>query len=186
MYGSYIHQHPKQFNIEQLDHATIDEIMYPPEYLEKGFTFVYDFKKTNHTSVHPWESLVGEWKKEQEKTECKKNERQTTNDKQIFYFLDGGTFIKIYDKRDSQNIKIILLNELERQVFLSCVNVISFTELQQRFIDVPEFELTAMLQSFEQSGLVFTEDNHYLCLPLRNYAKNTSQKNIECLVNISP
>jgi hypothetical protein len=160
--------------------------MYPLEFLEKGFAFVYGFKQNNQTSNHPWESLVEEWKKEQETIELGRSIRQTTIDQLIFYFVDGGNFIKIYDKRDQQNIKIFVLNELERQVFLSCVDIISFKELQQRFLDVPEFELTAIVQSFEQNGLVFVEDDHYLCLPLRCRVKNTQEKKEECLVNISP
>jgi hypothetical protein len=85
----------------------------------------------------------------------------------IFYCIDGGSFLKIYDKRDRQNIRIYVLNELERAVFLACVDIISMQELQQRFSQVPEFKLVAILQSFEQNGLVFVEDDQYLSLPLR-------------------
>jgi hypothetical protein len=148
--------------------------------------FVYHFKQNNKTSDNPWEPLVEEWKKEQETILLEHNNRQTTINHLIFYFVDGGNFIKIYDKRDRQNIKIFILNELERNVFLSCIDIISFKELQRRFLDVPEFKLTAILQSFEQNGLVFTEDNHYLCLPLRCRVKSTQEKKEECLVNISP
>jgi ribosomal peptide maturation radical SAM protein 1 len=186
MHGSHIQRHPRQYNIEQLQYSPIDSLMYPLDYLEKGFMFVYDFKQNNKTSDHPWESLVEEWKKEQEKCELGRTNPQTTIDRLVFYFVDGGNFIKVYDKRDRQNIKIFVLNELERNVFLSCINIVSFKELQRRFLDVPEFELTAILQSFEQNGLVFTEDDHYLCLPLRCRVKNTQEKKEECLVNISP
>ncbi len=186
MHGSHIQRHPRQFNIEQLQYSPIDSLMYPLEYLERGFVFVYDFKQNNKTSDYPWESLVEEWKKEQGKCELERNSPHTMIDHLIFYFVDGGNFIKIYDKRDRQNIKIFVLNELERNVFLSCIDIISFKELQRRFLDVPEFKLTAILQSFEQNGIVFTEDNQYLSLPLRCRVKNTQEKKEECLVNISP
>ncbi len=186
MQGSHIQQHPRQFNIEQLHYSPIDSLMYPPEFLEKGFMFVYHFTQTNKTSNHPWEALVEEWKKEQEKCNHDSSSPYTMNNHLILYFVDGGNFIKIYDKRDRQNIKIFILNELERHVFLSCVDIISLKELQRRFLDVPEFELIAILQSFEQNGLVFTEDDYYLCLPLRSRMKNTQDKKEECLVNISP
>jgi ribosomal peptide maturation radical SAM protein 1 len=186
MHGSLIQRHPEQFNIERLEHAPIDLIMYPLEFLEKGFAFVYDFNQKTQTRDHPWESLVSEWKKERKILELEGITRQTTVDGLVFYFVDGGTFIKIYDKRDRQDIRIFVLNELERRVFLSCVDVVSLKELQKRFIDVPEFELIAILQSFEQNGLLFVEDDHYLCLPLRCRVQNTSEKREECLVNISP
>lgn len=186
MHGSHIQRHPRQFNIEQLQYSPIDSLMYPQEFLEKGFVFVYDFKQNNKTGNHPWESLVEEWKKEQETIPLEQNSGHTMTDHLIFYFVDGGNFIKIYDKRDRQNIKIFMLNELERHVFLSCIDIISFKELQSRFLDVPEFELTAILQSFEQNGLLLTEDDQYLCLPLRCRVKSTQEKKEECLVNISP
>jgi ribosomal peptide maturation radical SAM protein 1 len=186
MHGSHIQRHPKQFNIEQLQYSPIDVIMYPLDYLEKGFVFVYNFKQKNQTGDYPWESLVEEWKKEQETIQLEHKSQQTSIDHLIFYFVDGGNFIKIYDKRDRQNIKIFVLNELERKVFLSCVDIISFKELQRRFLDVPEFELTAILQSFEQNGLVYVEDDYYLCLPLRCRVKSVQEKKEECLVNISP
>jgi ribosomal peptide maturation radical SAM protein 1 len=186
MHGSLIQRHPGQFNIERLEHAPIDLIMYPLEFLEKGFAFVYDFNRKISSRDHPWESLVEEWKKERETFEDESNTRQTTIDRLVYYFVDGGSFIKIYDKRDRQNIRIVVLNELERRVFLSCVDVVSLRELKKRFTDVPEFELIAILQSFEQNGLLFVEDDHYLCLPLRCRVQNTSEKRVECLVNISP
>jgi ribosomal peptide maturation radical SAM protein 1 len=185
MHGSSIQRHPEQFNIEGLEHVPIDRIMYPLEFLKKGLSFVYDFNRKIPSTDHPWESLVGEWKKEREIFELESITRQTTIDRLIFYFVDGGSFIKIYDKRDRQNIRIFVLNELERRVFLSCINIISFKELQKRFIDVPEFELTVILQSFEQNGLLFVEDDYYLCLPLQCRVQNTSEKRVECLVNIS-
>jgi len=186
MHGSHIQRHPRQFNIEQLQYSPIDSLMYPLEFLEKGFMFVHHFTQTNKTNDHPWEALVEEWKKYQEKRYLEGSDSHTMINHLIFYFVDGGNFIKIYDKRDPQNIKIFVLNELERSVLLSCIDIISGKELQRKFLDVPEFELTAILQSFEQNGLVFAEDEQYLCLPLRCRAKNTQDKKEECLVNISP
>ena len=186
MHGSHIQQNPRRFNIDHLEYSPIDVIMYPPEYLEKGFTFVYGFTQQNQTRNHPWEALVEEWKEEQHTRQVEQDNQPATLDHLIFYFVDGGTFIKIYDKRDTQNIKIFVLNELERQVFLSCIDIISTQDLKRRFLDVPEFKLTAILQSFEQNGIVFVEDDHYLCLPLRCRVKNTQDKKEECLVNISP
>lgn len=186
MHGSAIHQNPAQFNIQRLDYVPIDQIMFPEEYLQKGIAFVYTFKPRRPLIHSPWETLVEEWKQAQHRIQQEANHSQTERDRLLFYFVDGGSFIKIYDKRDLQNIKIFVLNELERQVFLSCIDIISFRDLQRRFLDVPEFELAAILQSFEHNGIVYVEDDCYFSLPLRSRVKNTSQKQEECLVNISP
>jgi ribosomal peptide maturation radical SAM protein 1 len=185
MHGSLIQRHPEQFNIERLEHAPIDLIMYPLEFLDKGFAFVYDFNRKTPSRNHPWESLVEEWKKEREVFELESNIRQTTIDRLVFYFVDGGSFIKIYDKRDRQNIRIVVLNELERAVFLACVDMVSLQQLQQMFTNVPEFELIAMLQSFEQNGLVFVEDELFLCLPLRISVGQRPEIRTECQVNVA-
>ncbi len=51
-------------------------------------------------------------------------------------------------------------------VFLSCIDVISYQELQQKFSYVEEFQLNEILTSFEQSAIIFKEDYLYLSLPL--------------------
>jgi hypothetical protein len=186
MQGSALYRHPKRFNIDHLEYASIDQIMFPAEYLGRGISFVYDFKPLISPQYFPWEKLVEEWKKEQQTAQLRAISEQNQMDQFVFYFVDGGSFMKIYDKRDRQNIKIHVLNELERTVFLSCIDIISFKELQRRFLDVPEFELAAILQSFEKNGIVYVEDDSYLSLPLRCHLVNTQDKKEECLVNISP
>jgi ribosomal peptide maturation radical SAM protein 1 len=186
MHGSHIQTNPHHYNIDHLDSASIDQIMFPPEYLTKGLAFVYDFTQKNPIENHPWETLVDEWKNTQQTYHHQTMAAQNPADRLVFFFVDGGSFLKVYDKRDPQNIKIFILNELERRVLLSCIDVISSRELRQKFLDTPEFELTAILQSFEQNDLVFIEDDHYLCLPLRSRVQTTAEKTEECLVNISP
>jgi hypothetical protein len=149
--------------------------MYPQEFLEKGFNFVYGFKRKNELGKHDWIQLVEDWKKEREFLEIDGIKKQTLIDKLIFYFVDGGSFVKIYDKRDSKNIRIYVLDELERQIFLACIDVISYHDLQERFPDVPSSQLIGILESFEQSGIVFHEDDYYLSLPLRCKTRLVSQ-----------
>jgi len=185
MYGSPIQRCPEQFNIETLTNAPIDRVMYPPEFLEKGFAFVYDFKRKESLGRQDWESLVIEWKKERETAEIEGIQKKSAIDRLVFYFTDGGNFLKVYDKRDSQNIRIFVLNELERAVFLACVDVISLRELQERFSRVPEFELVAILQSLEQNGLMVEEDKHYLCLPLRISIGDRPEIQAESEVNVT-
>ena len=166
LFGSPIYQNPDQFNIQQLEYAPIDRLMYPQEFLEKGFNFVYGFKRREEIGKNNWIQLVDDWKKERESLEFNWIKTQTTIDKLIFYFVDGGSFIKIYDKRDINNIKIYVLDELERKVFLACLDVISYSDLHERFPNVPSDKLVGILKVFEQSGIVYREDEYYLSLPL--------------------
>jgi ribosomal peptide maturation radical SAM protein 1 len=175
MYGSPIQRCPEQFNIETLTNAPIDRIMYPPEVLEQAFAFVYDFKRKEPYHEQNWNALVSEWKQVRERAEIEATKTKSTFDRLVFYFVDGGTFLKVYDKRDSQNIRIFVLNESERAVFLACVDVISLPQLQEQVPQIPEFELVAILQSLEQNGLVIEEEKQYLSLPLR-YCERISLK----------
>ena len=59
-----------------------------------------------------------------------------------------------------------VLDEQERAIFLSCLDVASYTELQEKFSNIPDYELAAVLHSFEKNGIVFREDDYYLSLPL--------------------
>ncbi len=178
LYGSPIHQNPSEYNIESLTFAPIDQLMYPQEILEKGFNFVSDFKKRIDYGKNDWMQFVDDWKKERERLQLEGLKRQTPIDQFVFYFVDGGSFIKIYDKRKA-DVKIYVLDERERMVFLSCIDVISFQELQDRYPHIPDYELAAILDTFEQNGLVFCEDEHYLSLPLQ-YGRlfGTRQKNM--------
>jgi ribosomal peptide maturation radical SAM protein 1 len=185
LYGSPIHRNPEQFNIQQLEYAHIDRLMYPQESLEKGFNFVYGFKRKNELGKHDWIQLVEDWKKEREFLEIDGIKKQTFIDKLIFYFVDGGSFVKIYDKRDSENIRIYVLDELERKIFLACIDVISYHDLQERFPDVPSNKLVDILESFEQSGIVFHEDDCYLSLPLRCKTNLVNQPVTEELLLVS-
>ena len=77
---------------------------------------------------------------------------------------------------------IYILNQLERDIFLSCIDVISYNELKERFSNMPEDELKDILYSFEEIGIIFKEDNHFLALPLsykiinKNYIKNKTEQ----------
>jgi len=177
-YGSPIYKNPKQFNIEALEYASLDKMMYPIEVLNKGISFVYGFKRKNELGENNWDQLVDDWRKERERLTAEGVKRNTPIDKLIFYFVDGGNFIKIYDKRDTQNIQICTLDEIERKIFLACIDVISYNELQERFPDIPDYKLAAILDTFEQSNIVFKEDEYYLSLPL-SYSQIYSNMNKE-------
>lgn len=168
MFGSPIYNNPEQFNIEKLEYASIDKMMFPQEFLEKGFSFVYDFKRMKDLGKNDWEGIVADWRKEREKLAINETKSGRAIDKLIFYFVDGGNFIKIYDKRNSEKIGIYVLNEIEREIFLSCIDVTSFQELQERFSHIPDFQLAAILHTFEQNDIVFKEDDRYLSLPLQH------------------
>jgi hypothetical protein len=95
---------------------------------------------------------------------------QNIIDQLIFYYADGGNFVKIYDKRNLKDIQIFTLDELEREIFLSCVDIISLQELKDKFSTVPEEEICEILKGFEESSIIFREEDQYLSLPL-SYSK---------------
>ena len=88
-------------------------------------------------------------------------------DELIFYYIDGKNFLKIFDKRNANDIHVFDLNELERDVLLSCIDVISFQEIKEIFPHISDDQLISILSIFKSKGIIFEEDNHYLSLPLR-------------------
>ena len=170
MHGSPIQQHPGTYNISSLQPAPIDVLIYPPTVLEKNFTFVYAFTTTNPVPDHDWGTLVENWKKTRESAEAEAVKTHAAIDRLVFYSVDGGTFMKIYDKRDPQRIRILELNTLERSVLLACTDITSYHTLRDQFAFVPDFELDTILQSFEHAGLIYHEDDDYLSLPLQYHS----------------
>jgi len=174
-FESYIYSNPNMFNIEKLEYTDIDKIMFPEEFLEKNFCFFYNFKIEMNYEKNNWEKIIENWVNEKEKLKIGAIKSKKLIDRLIFYFTDGGKFIKIYDKRNPEHVGIYVLDETERAVFLSCLDVISYTKLQEKFPDMPDYQLAAILNSFEKSGIVVKEDEWYLSLPL-DYSKVVGAK----------
>ena len=173
-YGSPIQQHPEQFNIKTLELTEIDKIMYTPEVLENGINFVYDFKRKIDFGTNNWMELYKEWTIERKQRIEKAMKSIYPIDEYVFYFVDAGSYLEIYDNRNIQTLCYHMLEGIKRDVFLSCIDVISFQELQKNFINTPDYELAAILNTFENQNIVFREDDYYLSLPL-NYQKIRNQ-----------
>ena len=50
------------------DYTNIDKLMFPEEFLEKGFNFYYYFRKKEDLGENNWDELVEEWGKKIELT----------------------------------------------------------------------------------------------------------------------
>jgi radical SAM superfamily enzyme YgiQ (UPF0313 family) len=170
-FGSYIYNNPSKFNIKNLDYTDIDKIMFPPELLDKGFIFYYNFIKRNETPDNDWNELINQWNYQYKQFFENYATDYNSNGFYEFYFVDGDNFIKIYDKRNHDNVRIFILNEIEREIFLSCIDIVSYNELTQKFQNLPDYQLTAILRSFEKNEIIFKEDDDYLILPIQYNVK---------------
>jgi ribosomal peptide maturation radical SAM protein 1 len=166
-FGSTIYNNLEQFNIEKIQPNSSDKLLFPDELVDKNINYFYGYKRKEKIQENNWGKIVEYWKKDREGLEKQAVKTKKIIDKIIFYFKDGSNFIKIYDKRYSENVVIYVLNELERKIFLSCIDVISYQKLQQKFSNIEEFQLNEILTSFEQNAIIFREDDLYLSLPLR-------------------
>jgi len=177
-FGSPIYENFESFNIESFEPKTIDTIMYPPEILKNNFFFFNQFKRKHEIKENNWKNLVISWKDEFEKRKINAVKRKTTLTDLVFYFIDGKTFLKIIDARNLQNVMIYGLNKLERDIFLACIDVISFESLKEKFPDASEEQVKEILNSFEEAGIVFRENNNFLSLPL-NYGIINNKRDIK-------
>ena len=165
-FESPIYNKPELYNIEELNYTDIDRLMFPENILKNDFSFFYDFRKKSEYAERNWKGIIEDWVKDKNKRDHVAFNSKNFIDKHIFYFLDGGGFIKIFDKRNPEQVRINILDENERRIFLSCLDVISYFELQKKFPNTADYELSAILNSFEKTGIVFREDNYFLSLPL--------------------
>lgn len=170
VFKSPIYDNINEFNIEKLESSHVDKIMFPDNILENNFDFVFSYESKKTNIDFDWEKLIDNWKIEREMIIREGLKSKIPVDQLIFYFIDGGNFIKIYDKRNYNNIQIFNLDEIEREIFLSCIDIISFKELKEKLSHISEKLLTSTLETFEDCDIVFREDDRYLSLPL-NYKK---------------
>ena len=114
-----------------------------------------------------WDGLIEDWREE----------RKKRVDQPIFYYIDHGDYLEIYDKRDSNKTKNLVLAENEKEIFLACHDVISFQKLQEQFPNIPKNKLIAILERFVHKEIMFREDDSYFSLPLHyNHMKSQRPK----------
>ena len=167
VYGSTVYHHYDQYGIDTLTYTSIDRLFFPASILHKNISFVYDYKPKTKKADHPWESLIKEWKQQRNHRQQQALKTKQDIDRYIFYFIDGSTFLKIYDKRKEDQINIYILDSLERHIFLSCLNVQHFNDLKEQFPESTDQDLKKILDSFVQIGIMYEEDKQYLSLPLQ-------------------
>jgi len=166
VYGSEIYNNPEIFNIKKINHTKTNNLMFPENILDKNFSFYYDFERKENLSDNKWEELFSDWKKVYEKHNLDFIKNNRLIDKLVFYFVDGKSFLKIYDKRNTERVNIFVLDETERQIFLSCLDVVTFDELKEKFSDIPEHQIKEILNDLKENKIVFGEVERYLSLPL--------------------
>ena len=166
-FGCDIYENKTNYGIKSLEYTDIDKVLFPKSILEKNFMFFFNFIRKEDCCDNKWQQLIDKWRKEREQREHEAATKKTLIDKLVLYYVDGQNFLKIYDKRDPEHIRIFELDNTERCIFLACNDVISFDELQALFPTIPEYQLAAVLHTFEKNGLVYREDQFYLSLPLR-------------------
>jgi hypothetical protein len=140
--------------------------MFPKEFLEKNFSYIFSFKRKNEINENDWDALIDKWNREYYQSEINGLQRDTELDKFIFYYLDGKNYVKIYDKRNPENIKIYVLDNLERMIFLFCKNVETYDDIKEKFRKFDEKKLRSILDNFEKKGIILREEDRYLSLPL--------------------
>jgi len=185
-FQSQIYNHPEKYNIKKLEPTVIDTIIYPKEYLDKNIGFFYSFIRKKEIKEKPWKQLINNWKNIYDQQKTLGLKRETDLEKLVFYFIEGGNFIKIYDKRINDNAMIYILNKEERKVFLECKDIKSSSDLKEKFKDIKSSELELILKSFVEAGIFYKENELYLALPIsyHQYFNNESIKNISDIEEI--
>lgn len=95
---------------------------------------------------------------------------ETTPRPLLFYF-DGGTFLRIVDRRAGRSgaHPVRLLSARSRDIYLYCMEIRSFEDIAGRFgfeSEEQQRKLRAFLQQLVQWGLMFAEKRSYLSLAL--------------------
>ncbi|MDG6218967.1 MAG: radical SAM protein, partial [Candidatus Thermoplasmatota archaeon] len=185
-YQSPIYDNVEEYNIQTIEPKLIDTIMYPKELLEKNFCFFYSFERKKKIPENPWNKLVSDWNTSYEEQKMLSVKRDNALEELVFYYTDGGNFIKIFDKRFGDKALIYMLNNDERKVFLACTNVISETEVKEKVAHINSSELNKILTSFIETGIVYKEDEWYLSLPIsyQNYYHKNANENCEDIEEI--
>jgi ribosomal peptide maturation radical SAM protein 1 len=187
LYGSPIQCNPEEYNVEKFIYSNIDRIIYPENILQKGFNFIYEYTNKDPIPQNSWYQLIYDWRKEYRTRKINFIKTKSMIDEYILFFLDGINFIKVYDKRNPLKIKIFNLDEIERKVFLACLDIVSLEQIYQICSNIEEKRINDILKSFLEIGIVYKEDEDYLVLPLQIQSDKTCLSETdseEILINI--
>ena len=167
VYKSPIYDHPNQYGIDTLTPAKIDLLFFPHDVLNKHISFVFDSPNKSIENERIWHQLIDDWKKERSQRKKQAMETKQDIDRFVFYFKDGGSFLKIFDKRNKEQIKIFILDSFERNVFLKCLCIQDYTDIKKQCVSISEEKLKETLDCFVKLGIIYEEDNRFLSLPLQ-------------------
>ncbi|MEF8848286.1 MAG: RiPP maturation radical SAM C-methyltransferase [Candidatus Thermoplasmatota archaeon] len=166
-YKSPIYKKLDEFNIKNVGFFDIDKLMFPEDFLEKKLCFYYTFEKKEDTSKNNWSLLIKKWEKTREKYKKDSVKRESLFDRYIFFYIDGKSFIKIFDKKTSDKIKMYILDEIEREIFLYCNEKKSYDQIKKHMSFIGEEKIKSILQNFEKKDIMFRQNDFYLSLPLK-------------------
>ncbi len=165
-YKSPIYKKLDEFNIKRLVPKNIDCLMFPNDFLKKQSLYFYDFERKKEITFQKWDKLVDNWKKTRQEQQIKSIKSGQIIDDLSFYYVDGKTFIKIFDKRNLQDVQIFILDPNERAVFLFCSEIITFDELTQNISWLSEQEITQIVSDLVENKIIYGENNSFLALPI--------------------
>jgi hypothetical protein len=165
-YNSPVYNNLKKYNIQRLTPKKTDKIMFPNHILKNNFQFFYDYIPKQELPKNDWNTLISSWKDIREHVEQVALNTKKLTDQLIFYYLDGGKFIKIFDKRNLVDVQIYVLNENERRVFLSCEDITTFKEINHKLSNLPEQNIKDILEELIKNNILYQENDSFISLPL--------------------
>lgn len=156
-YQSMIFFNPEKYNISELLPPEEVKMCYPMELSENltpllSFHAGYDFKPENRLDYTKILSKIEEWER--------------TNSLQPSLFCKRGEdFINIEMKTREKGEHIIVEGEIERQIYLLCMEQSqSIEDIHKKFPDTLREEIEDICNRFVQSTLMFTDGKRYFSL----------------------
>lgn len=165
-YKSPVYNNLDEYNIKKLIPKKIDSILFPDHFLRKNALFFYDFIKKNELNHNSWKKIINTWAQQRKQLQINAINTENITDELILCYEDGGSFLKVFDKRNLQDVIIYNLNKEERKVFLACNEIITFEELTATLSELSNQEIMSILNELIETRLIFKEKNEYLSLPI--------------------
>lgn len=161
---SAVYANPQMFGVRDARNHALFRKALPPDVCQHLDLPWLDYtpiqKEADWSSV---EDACVEWRAVHQRVGSSAVLRETP--KPLFY-LDGGTFLEVYDRR--ANFKTISLPQLERDVFLFCTEIRSLAQITQfaKTKGIEREELDGILDEFADHDLVFIQRGQFLTLPV--------------------
>jgi len=160
-HDSPVHKDPQKFGIRAVVSHPNSHKLFPKEILARIDLLVKGYRGDQALQRKLWQPVsekINTWR------QYHARRRESALQKPLLSYRDGNSFLLIRQELADGNIQNHRLQGTSRQIYLSCMDIVSDEELFEKFPHVSAKNILTFLSDLTTKKILFCENNKYLAL----------------------